>query len=103
MTGSFGCVSSIKFLVQVFFMFVRILTSILCFCLEGEIKDGHVGYVLHFSHIHLFICFSVIHEFILVLTMQALLTLYSNSGLILKSSKVYCMPFYPAWVICRVQ
>lgn len=36
--------------------------------------------MVHFSPIHLFIFFSVIHEFVLVLAMQALLTLYSNSG-----------------------
>lgn len=73
-----------------------------CVCVWKVRLKMAVLAMLHFSPIHLFIFFSVIHEFILVLAMQALLTLYSNSGLILKSSKVYCMPFYPAWVICRV-
>lgn len=52
MTSSFGCVSSMKFLLQVlFFGYVcRILTSILCFCLESEIKDSHVGYGAFFPY-----------------------------------------------------
>lgn len=102
MTSSVGCLIHEVPCASIF-MFVRILTSILCLCWEGEIEDRHVGYVLHFFQIHLFIWLFVVHEFILVLAMQALLTLYSNFGLILKSSKVYCMPVYPVWVICRVQ